>query len=123
MRGRYRSENGVVRLAQVPPTGVIASIVIPEDYGDAFVVWSATLEVVLVAGNGQMNFGLRIGGVGQPSGLAVYSLHFSAPGSRASVFGGGLGVLNAGTVVDFFGRMVSADQVDLIARGFVLGVL
>ena len=123
MRGRYRSENGVVRLAQVPPTGVIASIVIPEDYGDAFVVWSATLEVVLVAGNGQMNFGLRIGGVGQPSGLGVYSLHFSAPGSRASVFGGGLGVLNAGTVVELFGRMVSADQVDLIARGFVLGVL
>ena len=123
MRGRYRSDNGVVRLAQVPPTGVIASIVIPEDYGDAFVVWSATLEVVLVAGNGQMNFGLRIGGVGQPSGLDVYSLHFSAPGSRASVFGGGLGVLHAGTVVDLFGRMVSADQVDLIARGFVLGVL
>lgn len=123
MRGRYRSENGVVRLAQAPPTGVIASVVVAEDYGDAFVVWQATVEVVLVAGNGQMNFGIRIGGVGQPSGLDVHSLHFTPPGSRASVFGGGLGTLRPGTVVELFGRMLSADQVDLIAGGFVLGVL
>lgn len=123
MRGRYRSENGVVRLAQAPPTGVIASIVLPDDYGDAFVVWQATLEVVNVAGTGQMLFGIRIGGVGQPSGLDAYNLHFSAAGSRASVFGGGLGVLRPGTLVELFGRMTSADQVDLIAGGFVLGVL
>ena len=123
MRARYRSANGVNRLAQASPTPVIASVVIEENWGDAFVIWHAILEVVLVGGTGQMMFGIRIGGVGQPSGLDLYNLHFSAPGSRVSVSGVGLGPLRSGTVIELFGRMLSADQVDLIASGFELGVL
>lgn len=123
MRARYRSENGVVRLAQVPPVNALASVVVREDFGDAFVLWHASMEVVSSAGTGDMMFGIRIGGVGQPFGLDRHNLSFAIPGTRSQVFGGGLGVLRPGTVVELFGRMLSADQVDLVAQSFVLGVL
>lgn len=123
MRARYRSENGVVRLSQVPPTGLLAGLVIPENWGDSFIVWQATVEVFLSAGTGEMMFGLRIGGVGQPFGLDRYNLSFSTTGSRSSVGGIAQGVLRPGTTIELLGRMLSADQVDLIAGGLVLGVL
>lgn len=123
MRGWYRSENGVVRLAQAPPTSVLAGLIVPEDWGEAFMLWHCTLEVVLSAGTGEMFFGVRIGGVGQPFGLDRYNLSFSIPGTRTTVGGVALGVLRPGTKVELLGRMLSADQVDLIAGGFVLGVL
>lgn len=123
MRAFYRSSNGLVRLGQAAPTGLVSSVVVPERWGDAFIIWHATFEVVLIAGTGEMMFGVRIGGVGQPSGLDRYQLHFAGPGSRASVFGGGFGTLEAGTVIELFGRMLTADQVDMIAGGFLVGVL
>jgi hypothetical protein len=123
MRARYRAQNGVARLAQGPPTNVLSSVVIGDDWGETFVVWHATLEVVSVAGTGEMFFGVRIGGVGQPAGLDRYQLFQTAPGSQVAVFGGGFGVLCPGTVVELLGRMISADNVDLKAGGFVLGVL
>jgi len=123
MRAFQRSNNGLVRLGQASPTSVLSSVVVTERWGESFILWHATVEVVSIGGTGEMMFGVRIGGVGQPSGLDRYQLHFSGPGSRASIFGGGFGSLEVGTVIELFGRMLSADQVDLIAGGFLVGVL
>jgi hypothetical protein len=101
----------------------VTSIVIPDDWGDAFFVWSAEFVVVNVAGTGEMFFGVRIGGAGQPLGLTRYNLLFTTPGSRTMVYGLGTGIIRPGSVVELFGRMLTADSVDLVAGGFSLEVM